>query len=83
MPPSSIVRAVPNGKPSFETSSEVAEATTSRARGPQIPSVRQRRGGVEQLRGAVRRQVVAEPLAVAHPVGAAGHDPERGRARAA
>ena len=39
MPPSSIVRHVPNGKPAFETSSEVAEATTSRARGPQIPAV--------------------------------------------
>ena len=39
MPPTSIVRAVPNGKPSFETSSEVVAARTSRARGPQIPSV--------------------------------------------
>src|SRR4051794_2153933 len=34
------------------------------------------RGRVVELRGAVRRQVVAEPLAVAHPVRAAGHDPE-------
>ncbi len=41
IPPSSIVRHVPNGKPAFDTSSEVAEATTSRARGPQIPAVHQ------------------------------------------
>ena len=76
MPPSSIVRAVPNGKPSFETSSEVAAASdVAGARTPD-PERRQRRRRVVELGRTVGRQVVAEPLAVAHPVGAAGHDPE-------
>ena len=38
-PPSSSSRQVPNGKPACETSSEVTDASTSRARGPHSPSV--------------------------------------------
>ena len=35
----STIRQVPKGKPASETSSFVTEATTSRARGPQMPTV--------------------------------------------
>ncbi len=39
IPPTSIVRAVPNANPWFDTSSEVAAPSTSRARGPHSPYV--------------------------------------------
>ena len=63
-----------NGKPSFETSSLVTDARMSRARGPQSPTVHQRRGEVVDPRAVV--QVVGEPLLVGHAVRAAGDDAE-------
>ena len=70
-------------KPSCETSSLVTDASRSRARGPQTPTVHQAVGHVDELRRAVRRQVVREPLEVARPVGGAGDDPEVPGRRAA
>ena len=71
-----MTRQVPNGKPAFETSSAVTAATTSRARGPQIPIVVFADVASNSWAEPSVGQVVREPLLVAHAHAAAGHDPE-------
>ena len=78
-----MTRQVANGKPAFDTSSAVIEATTSRARGPQIPTVVHALVTSVSVRGAVLGQVVGEPLLVAHAHAAAGDDADSDHARAA
>ena len=74
--PISIVRHVPNGNPSCDTSSG-CDSRQDVAR-PRAPEPDRRPGGrhVDERGGAVRRQPVREQLAVGHAVGAAGDDPE-------
>ena len=74
--PISIVLQVANGKPSCETSSLVTRGEdVARARPPEAER-RPRGREVGELRRAVRREVVGEPLVVRHPVRAAGDDAE-------
>ena len=68
--------SVANGKPSCETSSPVTLARMSRARGPHRPIVAPGRREVGDLRAAVAREVVGEPLEVGHAVRAARDDAE-------